>query len=55
MSGDAVRDQAGGRPVGAEAAADLPAPAGVTPGGGPPAGADGSRTTSGLSPSDVRA
>jgi ribose transport system permease protein len=34
MSGDAVRNQPGGPAVGAEAAADLPAPAGVTPGGG---------------------
>ncbi len=34
MSGDAVRNQPGGPAVGAEAAAELPAPAGVTPGGG---------------------
>jgi ribose transport system permease protein len=34
MSGDAVRDQSTGGSVGGEAAADLTAPAGVTPGGG---------------------
>jgi ribose transport system permease protein len=34
MSGDAVRDQATGPQAGGEAAADLTAPAGVTPGGG---------------------
>ena len=34
MSGDAVRDQPTGPSAGAEARADLEAPAGVTPGGG---------------------